>query len=98
MNCRSCGAEVGAGAAYCPSCGRPMSPVPTGHVDQMADEAAQAARDLVRAAGRLSQALLTKVEKAGHDPPGTAKRAVDKLVVELKAAKAEIDKALKDLE
>ncbi|MCI4331964.1 MAG: hypothetical protein L3K19_09005 [Thermoplasmata archaeon] len=88
------------GAVYCSACGRRVG-APSPHPDRveaLADEASRAARDMVRAAAKFSRLAIDKAEQAARDPPGTAKRAVDRAVAELKNAKAEIDKALKDLE
>lgn len=100
MKCARCGAEVAEGFAYCPACGRSVAPPPPGHegVEQIADEAARAAKDLVRSAARFTKMVMDKTDQAAQKAPGTAKRAVDDVVVELRKAKAEIDRALKDLE
>ncbi|MGP8078777.1 MAG: hypothetical protein ACLQD8_00635 [Thermoplasmata archaeon] len=60
-------------------------------------ETKRAAKDLARAATRLTKRLLTKAEAAAKDPPHSAARVSRRVAKELDAASREIDRILRDL-
>jgi hypothetical protein len=46
----------------------------------------------------VTKIAMEKADAAARNPPGTARKAADRVSEELKKAKAEIEKALKSLE
>ena len=103
MFCRFCGAALPEAAATCPKCSKPTSIPPDPSrtsrevVDRVVEETSRAARDLADAAGRFTDRLAVKMKAAADDPKGTAERTARRVARDLDRARAEIEKALKDL-
>jgi cell division septum initiation protein DivIVA len=101
MYCQWCGAELPAGAAKCPKCGKATSsasgPTGTQDFDQIIADAKRAAKDLTTAAAQLTQRLGSKMQAAADDPKGSAHRVARRVAKELDAAREEIEKALREL-
>lgn len=81
MNCPKCGADMPAGAAYCPSCGTPRS-----EIDQLLQQAARGAKKVVD----TGVAAVDRAAK-GLEP------AVDKAVKTIRPAVGEAAKFAKDV-
>ena len=102
MKCTNCGAETGAGAVYCPACGRALNPPPpaaaaSDPVNLLAREVKAAAKDLAIASAKLSKSLAKEAGRAAEDPKGTAKRVAKRVAADLEKASQQIEQALRDL-
>jgi hypothetical protein len=92
MQCSECGSEAPEGATECRTCGAELTVTASSPIDRIADDAAQAVHDVVRAVQSV-QRVGTEVRDAGRAVAATASSSKNKAEGVWKATKSLVGEA-----